>query len=389
MLLLLVRSSWRMPKPVSRQAAKEASALSSGSIGALTPMPYADTVPTPWSPICVTSDYVPGRRVAAVNETSARTSSGGESDADGWLLRYDSFDPVSEGRREALCTLGNGFFATRGAAPEAGADGIHYPGTYVAGLYNRRVSQVAGQAIENESIVNIPNWLPLTFCIDEGPWFKIGETELLDFSQELNLRDATLTRTVRVKDALGRVTRMDQRRFVNMSDPHTAALETVLCAENWSGTLTVRSGIDGRVTNAGVDRYDKFDRRHLVEVNTYALDDERVGLTARTSQSAVCIAEVARFRAIRDGTPIRPQRRVLDEPGFIAHELSIDLQPLESITFEKVVTLFTSRDRAISDPFTEVSNWSERMKTFDELLDDHVAGVGRAVEALFSGYRSR
>ncbi|MGH2590817.1 MAG: hypothetical protein ACRDGW_08470, partial [Actinomycetota bacterium] len=50
-----------------------------------------------------------------------------------WLLVYEDFVPEREGLREALCTLGNGYFATRGAAPEAAADDVHYPGTYVAG----------------------------------------------------------------------------------------------------------------------------------------------------------------------------------------------------------------------------------------------------------------
>ncbi len=34
------------------------------------------------------------------------------------LLVYDGFDPAQEGHREALTTLGNGYMATRGAAPE-------------------------------------------------------------------------------------------------------------------------------------------------------------------------------------------------------------------------------------------------------------------------------
>lgn len=36
-----------------------------------------------------------------------------------WILEYDGFDPKEESLREALCTLGNGYFATRGAAPES------------------------------------------------------------------------------------------------------------------------------------------------------------------------------------------------------------------------------------------------------------------------------
>ena len=43
----------------------------------------------------------------------------------GWRLDYDAFDPGEEPLREALCTLGNGYFATRGAAEEADSDDIH------------------------------------------------------------------------------------------------------------------------------------------------------------------------------------------------------------------------------------------------------------------------
>lgn len=35
-----------------------------------------------------------------------------------WTWSYEGYDPARERLREALCTLGNGYFATRGAAPE-------------------------------------------------------------------------------------------------------------------------------------------------------------------------------------------------------------------------------------------------------------------------------
>jgi alpha,alpha-trehalase len=78
-----------------------------------------------------------------------------------WTLAYDTFDPARQGLREALCALGNGYFVTRGALPEADADGVNYPGTYVAGLYDRARTEIAGRTVENEDLVNVPNWLPL------------------------------------------------------------------------------------------------------------------------------------------------------------------------------------------------------------------------------------
>jgi trehalose/maltose hydrolase-like predicted phosphorylase len=66
-----------------------------------------------------------------------------------WTLEYDAYDPAEEGQREALCTLGNGFFATRGAAPESRADRVHNPGTYAAGCYNRLRDEIAAEVVEN------------------------------------------------------------------------------------------------------------------------------------------------------------------------------------------------------------------------------------------------
>jgi beta-phosphoglucomutase family hydrolase len=80
-----------------------------------------------------------------------------------WSLLYDAFEPEREGVREALCTLGNGYFATRGAAAWVVADDVHYPGTYLACGYNRLRSEVAGRVVENEDLVNFLAMLLVPF----------------------------------------------------------------------------------------------------------------------------------------------------------------------------------------------------------------------------------
>jgi hypothetical protein len=102
-----------------------------------------------------------------------------------WSLVFQGFDPAQEGIREALCTLGNGYFATRGAAAGAVADDIHYPGTYFAGGYDRLRTDIAGLVLENEDLVNFPNWLALEFRIAEQDWFDARTVELLSYRQDL------------------------------------------------------------------------------------------------------------------------------------------------------------------------------------------------------------
>jgi alpha,alpha-trehalase len=114
-----------------------------------------------------------------------------------WALCYKDVAPRQEGLREALCTLGNGYFATRGAAPESWADGIHYPGTYIAGCFNRLRTEVAGREVEEESLVNVPNWLPLTFAVGDGAWLGLGHADVLSDRHDLDLRHGTLTRRLR------------------------------------------------------------------------------------------------------------------------------------------------------------------------------------------------
>lgn len=272
---------------------------------------------------------------------------GPDGPADGWELRYDAYDPSSEGQREALCTLGNGYFATRGAAPESTADGVHYPGTYGAGIFNRRSTAIAGRTVENESIVNLPNWLPLTFRIDGGDWFDLDRVELLDYHQRLDLRNAILTRSLRARDRTGRTTSVVQRRFVSMADPHVAGIEMVVTAEDWSGDLTFRSGLDGGVVNAGVDRYREFDGEHLTGIARHAIGDELLVLEAHTNQSQVHVAEAARIRLVGARADRRVDRRLVRTDRAIAQEITVPVAASESVTVEKVVTLFTSRDRAI------------------------------------------
>ena len=93
----------------------------------------------------------------------------------GWVWRYDGFDSASEGLREALCALGMRF-VTGAAAPEARADEVHYPGTYAAGVFNRLAEEKAGRWIENESIVNLPDWQSLTFRAEDGDWVDLDPT---------------------------------------------------------------------------------------------------------------------------------------------------------------------------------------------------------------------
>jgi trehalose/maltose hydrolase-like predicted phosphorylase/beta-phosphoglucomutase-like phosphatase (HAD superfamily) len=288
-----------------------------------------------------------------------------------WALVYDGFDPARQGLREALCAVGNGYFVTRGALSEATADGVNYPGTYVAGLYNRLATEIAGRRVVNEDLVNLPSWLPLAFRVGDGTWFDAQRADVLDHRFELDMRHGTLLRRLTWQDTEGRRTSMVQRRLVSMKDEHLAGLETTFVAENWSGTLQVRSGLDGRVVNAGVKRYRDLNARHLAVLGQAEVNADTVDLQVETTQSHVRVALAARTTLLRDGRVAEVARRLVSEPGFVAHELAVELEQGHPATVEKIVTLFTSRDRAVSESRADARRVLAGAEDFQGLLARH------------------
>ena len=291
-----------------------------------------------------------------------------------WSLVFDGFDPDKEGIREALCTLGNGYFATRAAASWAVADGVHYPGTYLAGGYNRLQTDIAGRVVENEDLVNFPNWLPLNFHIADAGRFDAKTATILSYRQELDLQHGILLRTIRFEDQQGRRTRLQEQRLVSMADMHLGAMELSLTAENWSGPVTVRSAIDGRVVNMGAKLYHRFNGQHLEPLVNEIVGKDGACLVVRTSQSHVHVAQVARTQCFLDGRLLEVQRQAIKEPGYIGQELTIDIKQGEMLAMEKLVSLYTSRDQAISECELEARKAMVRAGRFDAVKADHVLG---------------
>ncbi len=290
---------------------------------------------------------------------------------DRWTLCYEGFDRDQEGLRETLCTLGNGYFATRGAAEEASADETHYPGTYLAGGYNRLQTNIAGRVIENEDLVNLPNWLPLTVRAKDGDWLNLQREEVLAYRQEMDLKRGVLTRRFRVRDKDGRETSIISRRLVSMHNPHLAALQVSICAENWSGEAEILSALDGRVVNAGVTRYQQLNSKHLAPVRAGPIEEDGLLLVVETNQSGLRIAQAARTRVFQAGALIPAHRQTDSSDGYVAQTLHVELVQGEALTVEKVVSLYTGRDKAISEPSLAATKAIAEAGSFALVLADH------------------
>ena len=157
-----------------------------------------------------------------------------------------------------------------------------------------------------------------------------------------------------------------------MADPHIAAIEWSLTPENWDDEIIIRSGLDGNVRNTGVERYDHLSNRHLdiLENGDFAISQTERGifLTVQTNQSHIRMAQAARLRIQREGREVERTNPNGEHDGFIAQDHAFRAIRGKPIQIEKMVSLYHSRDHAISDPLeaakTAVSRAPDHFRNF-------------------------
>jgi len=307
---------------------------------------------------------------------------------DGFLLAYDGFDPRTEGLREALTSTGNGYLCTRGAAEWEDADGVHYPGTYAHGGYNRETTMMGGLPVLNEDLVNLPNWLVLQLRIEGEDAIRLDDVELLGYRHEYHIRDATVLRHLRFRDRTGRQTTLTSRRFVSMADPHHAGIEWTLTPEDWSGQVEVISALDARVSNTGVARYRRLEGRHLNPVSPRTFGPEVIALKAETRQSNLYISQATRTRVFRGGEPVPTRRTLHQMEDYIQQVLAFEVRQGEATRVEKMVAFYTSRDPAVSDTLVRAARSAARHSDLPAAFERHSAAwdeLWRTCDARVSG----
>ena len=167
----------------------------------------------------------------------------------------------------------------------------------------------------------------------------------------------TLTRHSRLRDPDGRIVALTQRRFVSMRDPHLGCLETTLVAENWSGRLRVRSA---------ARRHRDQRRRRAVRIAAQSAPDGRCAPTGRTTSWSVSSSRrTNRTYGSRrrpapgcsaTGTRLAVDPELVEREGYVALDLTLDIERGQETIVEKIASIFTSRDHGISEPGEEACN---------------------------------
>lgn len=302
------------------------------------------------------------------------TSRPSEAADETWDVSFDAYDPGDERRRESLLALGNGVLLTRAAAACAVADEHRYPGTYCAGLYDRRDEVVNGERIVHDGIVNLPNWLPLLFRAQgEAAWVSIATAGILHYRHALDTRRGLVLREALLRDGRGRRTWLRERRLVSLAQPRLVALCLELRPDGWEGAVEIRSALDGRVRNGNWPQEAPGERRLLNRVESEEQDGALL-LRTRLLRSRVAVAVAA--RTLVAGAHVTT-REVRHESGAVAEHIACAVGAGQAVRVEKAAAICTGRDMAVFDPGDAAVAAVREAPSFEAMLADHEIAWGR------------
>ena len=245
-----------------------------------------------------------------------------------WVITETEFISEYQRKFETIFCLGNGYMGLRSTTEEEyhGAN----RGFYVAGLFDAFPGEVT-------ELPNIADWTSAEITLD-GEVFNLSRGTAYGYRRQLHLKTGEVIRKLEWESPSGKRTRLVFRRFVSISNIHIAAIKIEITPINYSGKITLFSGINGQTTNSGV--------QHFKEGSARFFQDNTVTLTSRTQESGIGLSLAVSHLFAKDGSRIVVQEKVTTGRRQIFLSSEHDIRQEETLGMDIIAAVHTSRDPA-------------------------------------------
>jgi len=247
-----------------------------------------------------------------------------------WYIEEREFDPQKLHSRETVYTIGNGYFGTRGTFEEGYPKAN--PGTLLFGVFDNI-------AIAKEELANAPDWLTMKLFVNDER-FRLDQGKILDYHHVLDMQHGILRRDVLWESPGAIRIRITSERFASLADEHVGVIRYSLTVEEQPGSggklnVLIWSALDMTVGNYDLIHWEPVEQRR---------DGEILWLHAQTRHSSVQLVQTMSFTS-RD---CEFQKELIRSDTSPSIRIYKDLAVGETMTVEKVVVMYTSRD--VEDP---------------------------------------
>jgi trehalose/maltose hydrolase-like predicted phosphorylase len=193
--------------------------------------------------------------------------------------------------------------------------------------------QFANRIIYTE-LANCPDWLSLMITVD-GERFRLDRGEILHYERQMDLHDGVLSRSIRWRSPNGKTIEFRFERFASLDDRHVLALLCQITPIDFSGTIEVQSSLNGYADTQGFDHWEQIDRGQIDQGA-----GQGVWLQVRTRSSHIDLSMAFKLTAIATDASFQ----VTNARGDSTLKTTFSAIEGQTISLEKVVTVFTSQD---------------------------------------------
>lgn len=221
---------------------------------------------------------------------------------------------------ESIACQGNGYLCVRNSLEE---DYVQSPrNTFINGVFNAPHGEV-------EELVSLPDVTNFEIAAN-GERFDMLSAVIGNYSRTLDMQSGETVRRVLWTGNSGVKLEVEFRRFVSFVKKHIVA-EKVIIKPLQDVTLTLRSGIDGKMTNSGVQHFGPTELR--------AYSDGRIGLCTETLQSKVKVGVQSVLKCnVTAKCSVQTERRGV----FVC--MTLNAKAGEELVFEKISAYASSRE---------------------------------------------
>ncbi|MCF2444602.1 glycoside hydrolase family 65 protein [Dyadobacter sp. CY345] len=295
---------------------------------------------------------------------------------DEWSIVEEGFHAAHNEITESLMSLGNGRMGQRGNFEE-GYSGKTLLGNYVAGVYFPDKTRVGwwknGYPDYFAKVLNACNWI--------GIDVKVGE-EVLDlntclveeFRRELNMKEGVLERNAIVKLPSGRRLKIYSKRFCNMVDDESGAIQFSLTPLDFTDVFTITPYLDGNISNRD-SNYDETFWNEIHKETSFSegyliLETKENPYGVERFQVATGMAFDIKMNGLKTDYQSLPARR----EKYVSGVVHIEVKEGSELTVYKYAVNLSSTNYEKENLLSEAKTYVARIckKGFAQLYEEHV-----------------
>ncbi|HEY9852841.1 MAG TPA: beta-phosphoglucomutase [Leptolyngbyaceae cyanobacterium] len=263
-----------------------------------------------------------------------------------WTVTESQLEPEHLHARETVFTIGNGYLGTRGTFEEG------YPNALAVTLIHGVYDEVP---IVYTELANCPDWLPLSVIVD-GDRFRLEEGKILSYQRQLDLKKGILSRKVRWRSPNQKTIDIYFERFASQADQHILAVRTQVTPIDFEGAIEIQASINGYPENQGFNHW---------EWQNQGKSDRGMWLHLRTRKSRIQLGMACGIKV--SGTEASVQ--LTSPPGYPTLSTAFTLKPGQTVTVDKLVAVFTSRE--VENPVQAAKDKLAQLPDYSTLCDAH------------------